>query len=137
MNIRIEKDLKMILLQKDNYSEWCREAFYEKLQSENDTSLLDKQIKDHKESINQLEQLKKQVKKDIESNGHKIKECLDVWYTVYRDKRNSIDDHFNISWIKDKILPNLKKLGCTQFSAKDILKIYVEHDQKGELLINV
>jgi iron-sulfur cluster repair protein YtfE (RIC family) len=137
INFRIEKDLKLILIQKDNYSEWVRDACYEKLERENDQTLINNKILEHENAIKQLKQLRSQVKKQLEGNGEKIRECLNTWYNVYRDSRKIIEDHFNIKWIQEKILPVLKKLGCTQYSARDILDMFMEHDQQGKVLINV
>jgi lipopolysaccharide export LptBFGC system permease protein LptF len=120
LHMKISQDTYLILIQKENYSQWIRDAIDEKLEKETNPEVINAKIQDLKQQIQQLQDLKK-AKKD---NGQKINEILNfTWETFNRNDRAMLPDHQNINWIKSRILPNLKEIGCTQYKAQDILEI--------------
>ena len=62
MNFRCDKTLRDILIVRENHSEWIREACYEKLDRENNDTLIDLEIKKYEQRIKDLKQKKKDDK---------------------------------------------------------------------------
>lgn len=107
MNFRCDKMLRGILIVKDNYSEFIRKACWSELNREGDQTLLKAEKQDLQSRIKEIDhELKKEV-----VNKDQIHDCLSTWHDVYKGTRLETPDHFNITWIKDKVLPELKKLG--------------------------
>lgn len=137
MYFKFDYNLWLELQKKENHNAWVRDACYEKLKRENNTDLLKKKIDEHRDAIKEIENLIKQIKEEQKGNGHKVNEVLTTWFSDYKDKRVMYEDRFNLTWISDKILPELKKLGCTSFSAKQILELFYNNHKEGKVLIDV
>jgi len=93
-------DLKMILIQMDNYSEFSRDAILEKLDRENNHLYIDSKIKEHKEFLEHWQQ---------RFNEH--------------DKDHAASDSNNIFWIKDKVMPAARTRGF-RLNEKQLLEMF-------------
>lgn len=110
INIRCGMDLKMILMQMDNYSEFSRDAILEKLDRENNSLYIDSKIREHQKIINEL-QSKKQ---SVPTINNKINDILKQSLQKFKQRNNEIEisDSQNRDWIKKSIIPDLRKTGC-------------------------
>lgn len=116
-------DLYKIIVTKENYSEWGREALTEKLDRENDHSLIDLEIKKHEASIKELQQ-KKQRLSHVDKN--KVNEILTKWRDVFiSTSRNTAEDYVVISWINRSVMPELRAAGCKDLDAKAVLNKFM------------
>ena len=111
--------LRNILIVKDNYSEFIRAACWDELQKEGDQTLLKAEKQDLQ---NRIKEIDHELKKEF-VNKDKIHDCLTTWHDVYKGTRSETQDRFNITWITDKVLPELKKLGY-KGNPGDILDIF-------------
>ena len=123
MNFRCDKMLRNILIVKDNYSEFIREACWEKLNREGDQTLLKAEKQDLQSRIKEIDH---SLKKDV-VNKDQIEECLETWYQVWKTNEDRLakggygrSDSESLGWIKVKVLPELKRLGY-KGTPKDIL----------------
>lgn len=115
-------DLKMILLQKENYSEFCRYAIIEKLDRENDQQLIDSEIKKHEDKIREL----KDRKKGKNYDKNKVNEILNKYYDQFKSSgRDTAEDYMVISWINRSIMPELRAAGCKDLDARAVLNKFV------------
>ena len=74
----------------------------------------------------------------FKENNKEIYDCMNNGYSLFvLNDRRVYEDKFNLKWISYKILPVLEELGCTQFSAKDILEIFTQHDKERSIFIHV
>ena len=115
-------DLKMILIQMDNYSEFSRDAILEKLDRENNHLYIDSKIKEHQKIIGEL-QIKKQ--KTPGENSKEYKEFLEHWQQRFNehDKDHAASDSNNIFWIKDKVMPAARTRGF-RLNEKQLLEMF-------------
>lgn len=123
MNFRCDKMLRNILIVKDNYSEFIREACWGKLNREGDQTLLKAEKQDLQSRIKEIDH---ELKKDV-ANKDQIKECLEIWYQIWKANEDQLNkggygrsDGESLRWIKSKVLSELKKLGY-KGTPKDIL----------------
>lgn len=109
---------------KDNYSEWVRDAIYDKLDKENNSDFL-KSLINNKESELQI------LKKRLKDNGHKTSEfqkiLQDNYVIFFHQDRIDLSDIINRNWIESRIIPALKKKGCTPLNPNKILEIFKEN----------
>ena len=122
MNVRVDKELKMRLMQEENYSEFIRQAAWEKLEKEKSKEFNEKQIEIYKEKIKEC-QVKIEQSKE---NPKKTRECLTKWHQKYVDgKRFKLTYSENYQWVKSSVLPELKKIGY-KGTEKDVLDLIIE-----------
>lgn len=116
-------DLYKIIVTKENYSEWGREALIEKIERENDHQLIDLEIKKHENIIKELQQ-KKQNIPHIDKD--KVREILDQWYHKFKAwKTDETEDFIAQGWIRKNVIPELKKVGCKDLDARAILNKFM------------
>jgi len=116
----------MYLHEMENYSEYLNELIDKDRLEKGDPKFLDQQIKDHEQAIKDLKVLKKTKREDSE----KVKEILQFGYKTYLKDRTEIEDRYNISWIKARIITALKDHGCSYYKAQDILEMWKKRFEK-------
>lgn len=92
----------------DNYSDWIRKACWEKLDREGDTTLINQEIK---ELENRIVRLKEKKKPKV--NENKIQELLAYHAPNYKLNAPMRTEGQRIRFIKQALLPQLKKAGST------------------------
>lgn len=102
----------------DNQSRFIQGAIEKELEHIGDHKFIDQQIKNHEQDIKDLRVLKKTRRED----STKVKEILQFGFETYLRDRVEIEDHYNVSWIKARILPALKDNGCNYYKAVEILE---------------
>lgn len=124
LNFRCDKTLRDILIIKENHSEWIREACYEKLDREHDTTLIDLKIVAYEQKIKDLKQKKKVDREDKDQ----VKAILKIGSDQYGIQINQ--PYFDITnfkrYLRSNIIPKLKRAGCNRFDENSLLKIYKE-----------
>jgi len=116
----------MILIQKDNYSEFCREAIIEKVHRESSDQYIDSQIESLQNQIKEL----KEKKKSNRENPEEVKKILEMAQNLYSDYTN--DPGMTISnfktYIRSNILPKLKKAHCSKYDIDSLLEMCSKGD---------
>ena len=132
MNFRCEKDLRDILIIRDNYSDFIRNACWEKLEREGNHKLIDLDILKHEQIIKELKERKKSSKIDTS----KVNEILNKHYESFKqNNRMNNEPKWNRDWIKREIIPELPK--THKMNEHTILAIFMNHFREGKVLINV
>lgn len=126
--------MKIYLMDMDNHSQYIRDLIDKDRIEKGDPKIIKAKIEEYNQAIKELEN---RVKIDHERNA-KIQECLTVWYhTFVSQDRLMYERHFNLTWISDKVLPELKKLGCTHYSKDNILEMFEENSRQKKVILNV
>ena len=124
--MRIPQQMYVLLVQKENYSQWIREAIDEKLIRETDPEFL-KQLKEKK--YLEIKKIDEQLKKSNE-DPEKILEIIQKSYDQFcekLDKNPMWEIHQMKFWIKNSILPQLKKLRTTKYKdAESVLNTFLK-----------
>ena len=116
----------------DNYSEFCREAIEEKLDHESDEEYLKTLRKEHHEKIKEIDEKLKASKKDPEEVKKILENSLVLYKKRHFDPIKEVDIYIDPSsdrlWIRESVLPKLKKVRCNKFSEYDLLKMFESGD---------
>ena len=118
--------LREKIYQQENPSEWIRDACYQRLERESDPKFIDQQIAEKTQELQYWKDLKKQPAQ----NKEKIREILNRWYDFFTmNDRFIIEDHFNRKWMRENILPELKKAGCKTYTEGELLQLFLDHHE--------
>jgi len=113
-------------------SEFCRDAILEKINNLNSDEYLRNLKKQKLAEIKKIdEQLKNNGNKKIQANSQ-----LQNYYTIYlNNNRSNLPEHMNLYWIKEKILPALRKNGCTGLNPQKINDLFKKNfENNNEVL---
>jgi len=129
--MRIPQQTYITLLQKENYSQWIREAIDEKLMKETNPEFL-KRLREKKQK--EIQQIDEQLKISKE-NPEKVMNVMEKYYNQFLDKINKNpmwEVHQIKFWIKTNVLPEIKKLRSTKYSEVDpILESFLKWSGRG------
>lgn len=115
------------------YSEFCRNAILKEIQLVNSDQYANSKIEYYQNKVKKWKERKKSSKVDTS----KVKEVLQKHYESFKQNdRMATEDYLNWRWIEDKIIPELKPLGC-KLNKVEILEIFQDFYRKGRALINV
>jgi Arc/MetJ-type ribon-helix-helix transcriptional regulator len=73
----------------------------------------------------------KEKSSDSSSYTDEVSERLNKSYKQYLTSQKHFDKRKKLWWIKKGVLYQLKKLGCKEFTAEEILEIFEKHDCEG------
>jgi len=107
INIRCGHEMKMYLLNMDNYSNYVRELVDRDRLDRLDSTLINNKIKEHQEAIKELQGLKKTKSVDQD----KIQELLAYHAPAFKQNAMVRSETQRIRFIEKAIMPGLKKLG--------------------------
>lgn len=115
-------DLYQQIIVKENYSKFVRDACYNQLLHENNSQVIDSEIKKHEDMIKEL----KDRKKGKNYDKNKVNEILTKWNAIFRSSgRDTAEDYLVISWINKFIMPELRTAGCKDLDARTVLDKFV------------
>lgn len=121
-------------MQMDNHSKYVRDLVNQDRLAKGDPQYIKLRRQELKDQIKALDET---VRAKTEIPDQAI-EVLNKWFTSYKsNNRPGIEDHFNLTWIKDQVIPDLKAVHCHSLDNKQILGIFQDHFKEGRVLIDV
>ena len=123
INFRCDQDLKIYLIRMGDYSIYIRDLIAADRARRRDKSYLDARRRELKKQLDELDHEEKII---IEAPV-RGKEVLIRWMKNFNDaKMADSDQNAAFSWIRYRVLPELKKVGVLDLQPKDILPMFLK-----------
>lgn len=123
INFRCDQDLKIYLIRMGDYSIYIRDLINADRARRRDKSYLDARRRELKKQLDELDH----EEKIIAEAPVRGKEVLVRWMKNFIDsKMNDSDENAALSWIRYRVLPELKKVGVVDLQPKDIMLMFLK-----------
>lgn len=133
IEFRGTKEMKIHLMSMENHSDYLRNLIDQDRLAKADPEFIKlkkRELQDQLKALNELG-------KHSTDNQDKVNSILNREYESFKqNNRMMTEDRFNWRWIEDKIIPQLKRLGC-KLDKKEILVIFQDNYREGKVLIGV